>query len=105
MTKVMKLTIWVELNCGKTKNIVCGCVYRHPNSMNLLKYHISKCLAKISKEEKKCYIAGDFNVDPLKYGNNNKRHKKGPTNNVNNYQPISLLSTFSKILKKLVAIR
>ena len=32
-------------------------------------------------------------------------HKNGSTKDVNNYRPISLLSTFSKIMGKLVAIR
>ena len=32
-------------------------------------------------------------------------YKKGPTNDVNNYRPISLLSTFSKIMEKLMAVR
>ena len=32
-------------------------------------------------------------------------HKKGPTDDVNNYRPISLLSIFSKIMEKLMANR
>ena len=32
-------------------------------------------------------------------------HKKGPTDDVNNYRPISLLSVFSKIMEKLMATR
>ena len=24
--------IWIEINMDKTKNIMCGCVYRHPNT-------------------------------------------------------------------------
>ena len=32
-------------------------------------------------------------------------HKKGPSNDVNNYRPVSLLSTFSKIMEKLMAVR
>ena len=32
-------------------------------------------------------------------------HKKGPTNDANNYRPISLLSVFSKIMEKLMAAR
>ena len=32
-------------------------------------------------------------------------HKKGPANDVNNYRPISLLSTFSKLMEKLMAVR
>ena len=31
--------------------------------------------------------------------------KKGPTNDVNNYRPISLLSVFSKLLEKLMVVR
>ncbi|KAI5734013.1 hypothetical protein M8J77_001411 [Diaphorina citri] len=32
-------------------------------------------------------------------------HKKGPLNDVNNYRPISLLISFSKLLEKIVALR
>ena len=32
-------------------------------------------------------------------------HKKGPINDVNNYRPVSLLSTFSKIMEKIMAVR
>ncbi len=32
----------------------------------------SKCLSKINKEKKECYISGDFNIDILKY---NSIHK------------------------------
>ena len=32
-------------------------------------------------------------------------HKKGPTNDVNNYRPISLLSVFSKLLEKLMVVK
>ena len=24
--------IWIEINMDKTKNIICGCAYRHPNT-------------------------------------------------------------------------
>ena len=59
---------WIELNCDKSKNIVCGCVYRHPKTdIDELTNYISKCISKISKEKKESFIAGDFNVDLLKY--------------------------------------
>ena len=65
--------IWVEINVEKAKNIICGCVYRHPNSdIQVLENYINKCLTKISKENKECYLSGDFNIDLLKYDSSNK---------------------------------
>ena len=56
--------VWVEINVDKAKNIICGCIYRHPNSdIQVLENYINKCLTKISKENKECYLSGDFNVD------------------------------------------
>ena len=47
---------------------MCGCVYRHPKTdIDELTNYISKCISKISKEKKESFIAGDFNVDLLKY--------------------------------------
>ena len=34
--------------------------------------YLSKTLAKINKENKECYISGDFNIDLLKYDTNNE---------------------------------
>ena len=40
-----------------------------------LQITISKCLATISKENKECYVTGDFNIDLLKYDTCSK-HKE-----------------------------
>ena len=65
--------IWVEINNEKSKNIICGCVYRHPNSdIQTSDNYINKCLPKITKERKQCYLSGDFNIDLLKYDVSNK---------------------------------
>ena len=55
----------------KGKNIICGCVYRHPNhnTEDFIKY-ISKCTTVINNEKKECFIAGDYNIDLMKYSNN-----------------------------------
>ena len=47
--------------------------YRHP-STDIVEFnnYISKCLSKINKEKKECYLSGDFNIDLLKYENSNK---------------------------------
>ena len=60
--------IWIEIEIEKAKNIISGCVYRHPSSdENKFTNYISKCLTTISIENKKCYVTGDFNIDLLKY--------------------------------------
>ena len=45
--------VWIEVNNAKRKNIVCGCLYRHPNNdiENFTDY-LSKILAKRTKENK-----------------------------------------------------
>ena len=50
-----------------SKNIICGCIYRHPrhNLSEFLQY-LEKCLKIIAKENKEVYICGDFNIDLLK---------------------------------------
>ena len=57
----------------KTKYIICGCAYRHPNTdISIFTNYISKCLRKINKENKLCYLSGNFNIDLLKYDSSNK---------------------------------
>ena len=44
------------------ENIIVGCIYRHP-SMNLEEFNNKNAhlMEKLSKENKKVYIMGDFN--------------------------------------------
>ena len=64
--------VWVEINNKGCKNTVVGCLYRHPhyNNINDFSKYINKCLIKLNKENKEVYIAGDFNIDLLKYETN-----------------------------------
>ena len=52
------------------KNIVCGCIYRHPNYLNSdiseFNKYLDTTLSKLVKEKKEIYICGDFNIDLLK---------------------------------------
>ena len=51
---------------GTKKNIVCGIVYRHPNtSLQSFLDHFSKILDKVHKESKLSIIMGDFNINLL----------------------------------------
>ena len=63
--------VWVEIKNDSDKNIVCGCVYRHPrrNPETFLQY-LDLTLSKISNEDKEIYICGDFNLNLLDYESN-----------------------------------
>ena len=65
-------TVWIEIKNNKSKNIICGCVYRHPRyDMSSFQLYMDKILKKINLENKEVYIAGDFNTDFLKIESNN----------------------------------
>ena len=57
----------LKLRIKIKKNILCGCIYRHPNhdSSEFMNY-LEITLKKISSEHKEVYICGDFNIDLLK---------------------------------------
>ena len=62
--------VWIEIKNNKSKNIVVGCVYRHPRRLakdfdDFNKY-MDATLDKLVKERKEIYICGDFNIDLLK---------------------------------------
>ena len=68
-------SIFVEIKINKGKNIICGCIYRHPrynlNNLNKFISYFEKCLNKISKENREIYLCGDYNIDLLKIESNN----------------------------------
>ena len=61
---------WVEIKNKNSKNIVCGCVYRHPNyqkdDLTVFNKYMDSTLKKLVDEKKEIYICGDFNIDLLK---------------------------------------
>lgn len=62
--------MFVEIVLPDRKNLVAGCIYRHPSSKlsvdDFNEKHIQPILHKISKEKKECALMGDFNIDFLK---------------------------------------
>ena len=61
-------SLWIELDTPNQRNIVCGVVYRHPNSNldNTLNY-IYDTVENLSKENMCCFLMGDFNINLLNY--------------------------------------
>ena len=64
-------SLWIEIKSNKGKNIMCGCIYRHPNrnSNNFLEY-IENTLSKIDNNKYQIFIMGDYNIDLLQYEQN-----------------------------------
>ena len=62
--------MFVEIVLPDRKNLVVGCIYRHPSSklpvIDFNEKYIQPILHKISKEKKECALMGDFNIDFLK---------------------------------------
>ena len=61
-------TVWVEINQENSKNILLGCIYRHPGSdSSILTDHLNETLLSIANENKNVFISGDLNIDLLRY--------------------------------------
>jgi len=61
-------SLFVEITVSHGKNIIVGCVYRPPNQNTaLLQDKLYDSLSYISKDNKQCYVMGDFNLDLLQY--------------------------------------
>ena len=66
---------FIELIFENKRNMIVGCIYRHPSSTITIKQFTEECieplLDKISSEKKMCTLVGDFNIDLLKSNSNN----------------------------------
>ena len=61
-------SIFVEIIVPQGKNIIVGCVYRPPNQNTaLFQEKFNDILTIITKDNKHCYVMGDFNLDLLQY--------------------------------------
>ena len=65
-------SLFVEVTVPKGKNIIIGVVYRAPdNNLTTFVKDFNEVLDKITKENKLCYLMGDFNVNIMNYQTNN----------------------------------
>ena len=61
-------SLFMEINRPKEKNIIVGVVYRPPNQeLQDFMNSLDLLLASISKENKICYVVGDWNLDLIKH--------------------------------------
>lgn len=60
--------LWIELENSLDKNILCGVIYRHPNSdLETFLNNLYKSLENIHKEQKYTIMMGDYNINLLNY--------------------------------------
>ena len=65
-------SIFIEINHPTRRNVLVGSIYRHHTPVEtFIENFLRKALQYITKSNKKCIFAGDFNVDLIKYGENN----------------------------------
>ena len=65
-------SLFVEVIVPQGKNIIVGVIYRPPNeNLNTFVKSFNEVTDKITKENKLCYLMGDFNVNLLNYHRNN----------------------------------
>jgi len=82
---------WIEIKNKNSKNIISGCIYRHPRyDMKEFLQYLDKTLTTINKENKEIFISGDFNADFLKIEKNK------------NYQEFYNLVTSNGLLPRIV---
>ena len=80
--------LWVEISNDKQKNLICGIIYRHPNSnAEIFLNHLTPILEKINSEGKFCLILGDFNFNLLNYENHSHTEEFLNTLNSNFFEP------------------
>ena len=88
------VAVWIEIKNKKSKNIVCGCVYRHPNRdpTKFFEY-LETTFAQLNKENQNIFIMGDFNSDLLQYETHNLTNDFITTVSSNSFLPYVLQPT------------
>ena len=86
---------FIELDFPKKRNILCGCIYRHPHMdpEEFVEDHLNPLLEKIGSENKTCFLMGDFNLNLLR--SNSHRSTKNFINSLssNFFTPFILQPT------------
>ena len=57
-------TLFIEIRKPRGRNIIVGVIYRPPDrNLDLFLQQFNELMSKISRENKICYIMGDFNLN------------------------------------------
>ena len=82
-------SLWAEIKTGhKSKNILCCCTYRHPNTdVGKFTEHLESVVSKYDKPSKIISMMGDFNINLLE-----REHHTDTNNFVNSM--VTLITFF-----------
>jgi hypothetical protein len=61
-------TLFIEIRKPRGRNIIVGVIYRPPDrNLDLFLQQFNELMSKISRENKICYITGDFNLNLMNH--------------------------------------
>jgi hypothetical protein len=88
-------SLFIEIINEKESNDIVGVIYRHPcmNESEFVDEHLKDIVDKLSYENKKVYIAGDFNYDLLNVSSHNETFSFFDTMMSNFLLPVITLPT------------
>ena len=80
--------LWVEMVNKSSKIILCGIIYRHPNSnVETFLNKLFSCIDIINGEGKLCALLGDFNINLLNFETHKPTEEFINTMSINFYEP------------------
>ena len=64
----MEFPLKKKQNSLTKRNFLCGCMYKHLHMpiTDFNSTYLTPLLEKINKEDKSCFLMGDFNIDLMK---------------------------------------
>ena len=87
---------FIELSSNdNTENIIIGCIYKHP-TMGIEEFnsnYLKKTLEKITQENKKLFMLGDFNIDLMNFENCTNSNEFLELTSTNSLMPLILKPT------------
>ena len=88
-------SVFLEFQSPNKKNVLIGCIYRHPNSISeFVRNFFENLLVQISQEKnKKCAILGDLNINLLDIENDEKSFDFYTTLTAFGFRPLILQPT------------
>ena len=61
-------SLFVKIHKPQGRNVIVGVIYRPPDrNLSMFLVHYQELMQKISRENKICYIMGDFNVNLMNH--------------------------------------